>query len=513
MNHSHSPVALLGITADNATTDEIIQKIQTLINDYQKDLQPRYVATANVDFLVQVHSCIGFDILNPELMHILRQAKIMTIDGMPLLWLSSLLGSSIKERVTGIDLLPKLAEALSQKKQSIFLLGGQEKTLKLCILYLQALNPGINISGALHPNIYIEGEIQESNDERDSLLAEQINRAGPDVLFINLGNPKQEIWFERIKHKLHVPVSIGVGGSFDLLTETLPRAPQWMQKSGLEWLFRLSQEPKRLFRRYFTDLVKFPLLAVPLVIYHNLNKLFYKIVYMREEAKIRQDMLFISSQQTVAVVPLPRYINEGVAEEIRKKWADLFSQDVVVLDFKEVRHIDLEGLALLLLMWRHAAKEKKQMYALGLTQGIQWLFRFHRIWDYISPFVCKTPCEALLRFSNNGSTSTFYDAIQQSYNYVVISFFGPLDNNLDFEGYLKKITPILFQKECVLDLTYCTYIDNAGISFLLKLKKNKPLLFKDLKLHGLNKSIANQLERAKVMDFFEVIPDLNAIFG
>jgi N-acetylglucosaminyldiphosphoundecaprenol N-acetyl-beta-D-mannosaminyltransferase len=513
MNPSNSPIALLGIMTDKSNTEEIIQKIQTLIEDYHKDLQPRYVATANVDFLVQANSCLSSDALNQELMHILREAKIVTVDGMPLLWLSHLLGSPIKERVTGVDLVPKLASALSKKQQSLFLLGGNEKILKLCILYLQSLNPGIRITGALHPKIYTEGEIQESNDERDDLLAEQINRAAPDILFINLGNPKQEIWFERMKHKLHVPVSIGVGGTFDLLTGTIPRAPEWMQKYGLEWLFRLYQEPKRLFSRYLRDLIKFPILALPVVIYHNLNRLFcHFFCKENDQIHIRNNRLFISADQTVAAVPLPCRLNQLVAEELKKHLDDLFSQDAIILDFKEVRYIDLEGLALLLMMWRRARWEKKQLLALDMSPGIKLLLRLHRIWDYISPYVCNTPREVLLRISKSGNAPNFYDAIQQNHNKVVLSFFGRLDNQLDFDAYIKKIHHILFQKECILDMSYCTYIDNLGISFLLKLKKNKPKLFTDLSLYNIPPAIARQLRFAKVYDLFEILPDLNSVF-
>jgi|688.fasta_scaffold12777_13 N-acetylglucosaminyldiphosphoundecaprenol N-acetyl-beta-D-mannosaminyltransferase len=511
---SDQPIALMGVIAEGGTTDEIIQKIQILIDEYHKDLHPRYVATANVNFLVQVNSCISFDSPHPELMHILREAKIVTIDGMPLVWLSNLLGSPVKQRVAGIDLLPKLADALSQKNQSLFLLGGQEKTLKLCILYLQALNPNVRIVGALHPKIYTEGEIQENNDERDYLLAEQINRAAPDVLFINLGNPKQEIWFERIRNKLRVPVSIGVGGSFDLLTGMIPRAPVWMQKYGLEWLFRLYQEPKRLFKRYIIDLIKFPLLAIPLIIYHQLNNFFSWLGSPKKEKIIlRNSLLFLSAKQTIAALPLPRRLTAIIAAELKTQLDDLFSQDGVIVDFKETTHIDLEGLAFLIMLWKKAKREKKPLYALNMSSRIRWLFRFHRLWDYISLYVCNRVSEALIRFSKGDSEACFYDAIQQNHNFAVVSFFGRLDHQIDFENYLKKVNHILFQKECIFDLSYCTYIDNAGIAFLLKLKKNKPQLFVHMKLHGIPHQIEKQLRDANVLHLFEIAPNLEAVFS
>lgn len=513
MNSNDMPIALLGVMADKSNIEEIVRKIEDVIANYPKDLRPQYIATMNVDFLVQANSTFSAQPLNLELIHILREARLATVDGMPLVWLSSLLGSSLKERVTGVDLIPPLVKALSEKKQSLFLLGGEEKTLKMCILYLQSTNPGIRITGALHPKIYTEGEIQESNNERDNLLVEQINKASPDILFINLGNPKQEIWFERIKHKLHIPVSIGVGGSFDLLSGNIPRAPTWMQKWGLEWLFRLYQEPKRLIVRYLKDIIRFPLMSIPLVLYHNFNRLIAHL-FSKDKNRIylRNSHLFISKDQTITVIPLPHILNERVAVELKKNWDDFFSQDALLIDFNEVLHIDLEGLGFLLLVWRRARREKKQVLALNISTSIYLLLCFHRVWDYLSPYVCKSPKEALLRVTHQGKTTHFFDSIQQNHNKVVISFFGRLDNQMDFDAYQKKIHSTVYQKECILDMTYCTYIDNSGISFLMKLKNNNPHVFNNISLYNIPAPIERQLRYAKVFHLFQILPNLNDFY-
>lgn len=513
MTLSSIPIALLGTLADKSDMDQIIKKIEKIIAEYPKDLIPQFVATLNVDFIVQANSTFSTTPLNLELIHILRESKIATIDGKPLQWLSYMLGSPIKERVTGVDLIPKIVKTLSEKKQSIFLLGGDEKTLKMCILYFQSMNPGIRITGVSHSKIYIEGELQESNTERDELLVEQINKATPDLLFINLGNPKQEIWFERVRQKLHVPVSIGVGGSFDMLIGNIPRAPQWMQKCGLEWMFRLYQEPRRLFKRYMRDLIKFPLLALPLVLYHNLNKfLALGFSSSKDRFYLKPNSLFISQEQTIAMVPLPKILNEAVALELQKNLDDLFAQDAVIFDFKEVRHCELEGLGFLLLVWRRARREKKQVLALNILSSIYYLLCLHRIWDYLEPYVCKSPKEALLRVTNQGKTTNFFDSIQQNHNTAIIGFFGRLDHQINFESYLKKIQSTLYQKECILDMTYCTYIDNSGISFLMKLKKNKPKIFNKLSLYNIPPSIARQLRLAQIYDLFTILPNMDSFY-
>ena len=399
------PIGLLGLSVSNLTLPETVSEIQMLIENYQKDLRPHYIATLNVDFIVNIHTINSSSIRFPELLKVLQHSSLVTLDGMPLVWLSRLLGSPFKERVTGIDLLPKIAESLHRKNQSLFLLGGDEKTLKLCSIYLQADYPGLRMAGTSHPLIPIEGENLETAEERDKLIVEHINRAAPDVLLLNLGNPKQEIWFERIRNKLHVPVTIGVGGAFNLLVGRVVRAPVWMQNLGLEWVFRLFQEPHRLFSRYIKDLIKFPLIALPLVAYQTWKRVIYNLFYRPRKGliKIRAPFLFISKQKTIAVVQLPVRVGDLAAAEILQTLANLFSQDIVVLDFKKVKHIDLEGIALFLEINNTAEREKKQLHFLNLTPDIKLLFRLHRLREMVEAKACHSPSALLERFIVNGS--------------------------------------------------------------------------------------------------------------
>lgn len=515
MNTPNLPLAFLGVPISNLTMEETIIRIQQLIKDYRKDLQPRYIATLNSDFLVNAHSWNCGSPRFPELLHILRDSSLVPIDGMPIVWACRLMGTHVKERVTGADLFPHIAEALNESKQSIFLLGGNEKTLKLCMLYLLAVYPDLHIAGTAHPKIDVEGEDLEISEERDKLLIEQINRANPDILMINLGNPKQEIWYERVRNKIHVPVSIGVGGAFDLLTGMISRAPVWMQKSGLEWLYRLVQEPKRLWKRYLADLFKFSYMVLPLLAYHNFNRFLYNIFYglRYKQSKLQSSLLFISTKQTIAVVPLPRRLDELVSREIRQNLEDLLSQDALILDFAAVRHIDLEGMGLLLRISQRSMKEKKQFFCLGINADMRLLLRLHRLWDVLEDHSCKSSKEILTRLNQNCSGASFYDAIQQEHQYVIISFFGKLDKAHDYDEYMKKIGPITYQKECILDFSYCSYIDNTGLGFLLKLKKNQPKRFISLKIYGLSKSLKRQFRIAKVYHLFEILPSLDKVLS
>lgn len=497
------PIAILGIPIDNLTLQESVQKFQTLIERYKQDLRPRYIATLNVDFLVNTYPVSLQGSKRPELLNALQKGSLVTLDGMPLVWLASLLGNPVQERVTGVELLSSLVTSLAEKKQKLYLLGADEKILKLAMLYLEDENPHLKIVGAAHPSIPIEGEDLETAIERDYLIVEKINQASPDLLVLALGNPKQEIWFERIHHQLRVPVTLGIGGALKILTEVIPRAPRWMQKFGLEWLFRLFQEPKRLFSRYFKDLIKFPFMVLPLFLYHSLNWAIYQIFYnTRSKIKWRMPLLFISEHQTLVVIPLPERLDSLFCRELWMKEEDFFAQDAIVFDFKKVRHIDLEGFALLIKMEKRAEREKKSLFALSISADIRLLLRLHRVWDLMKNQTFESP-DAILRLLKRNGKPNHFTAIQQDAKHVVISFFGNLDNTLDYDFYLRKLKQVFYQKFCILDFSYCSTIESRGISFLLKVQKNVDKTLVSLKICGLSNNLRKQLRLAKVYHLFE----------
>ncbi len=509
-------ITLFGISINARDSQETIQQIDTLISTYQKGTPSHYVATLNVDFIVNTYSAWGFSGRHLELLYMLRQASLVTLDGMPLIWLNRLLGGPIIERVTGSDLLPQLIEKLAIEKRSFFLLGGEERIIKNSLIHLQNHYPDLKFAGACYPKIYIEGPLLESSEERDNLLIEQINQAAPAILFINLGNPKQEIWFERVRHKLMVPVSIGIGGSFNLLASNLSssgtllaghlrRAPLWMQSCGFEWLYRLFQEPKRLGRRYLLDLIKFPLLALPLIFYHFFNYFVYRLAHFYSSYSACSTFLFLSNKQTFCLFVFPSCLNQTTYEYFYDKMENLGIERSIVLDFRHVRHCTLEGLALIFQLKKRESQENKPLLILNMHWRIKALILFHRLADLIFPCICRNLDEVLIRIITKESNTNFFDSIEQQGHTVVIRFFGRLDNQQDHEHYLDKIYPIICHKNCILDFTYCTYIDSSGISFLLKLQKLQIQQSNFLELQGINYTVKKQLKLAKVFHLFDKI--------
>ncbi len=320
------------------------------------------------------------------------------------------------------------------------------------------------------------------------------------MLFINLGNPKQELWYNRVKAQLRVPVSIGIGGTIDLYTEVLPRAPGWMQKMGLEWLFRCIQEPRRLGGRYLKDLCLFPLLILPALVYHNLNKLGVKIpLYRSAPRPPTASRLFISATQTVSFSSLSAMDDHESLQTFKESLEDIFSQDGIVLDFDSVDHISLEGLALLVEISQRAWKEKKPLYFLNFKARLKLLAKVHRLDDVFSVHLCSSAEDLLKQFQQAGFGSTFYDSIQQGHQSIIISFFGQIDDQVDQKEYLRKLAPMM-EKNCLVDLRYCTYIDQAGQGLLLNIQKKQKTQGRTFKLQHIPSSIKHKLMHTGIYD-------------
>jgi N-acetylglucosaminyldiphosphoundecaprenol N-acetyl-beta-D-mannosaminyltransferase len=219
--------------------DEALAQCDEFIASGRLTGRSHQIATVNADFVVN-------SLNDPELRRILQDCDMATADGMPLVWASRLLGGPLPGRVTGADMVPSLAERAAQRGYSIFFLGARPGIAARAAEILQQRFPGLKIAGILSPP---PGSVLEM--DRSSVDA--VKAARPDILLVAFGNPKQEKWIRMYAHELNVPICIGIGGTLDMIVGVTRRAPIWMQKSGLEWIYRLGQEPRRLAKRYLHD--------------------------------------------------------------------------------------------------------------------------------------------------------------------------------------------------------------------------------------------------------------------
>lgn len=219
-----------------------------LINSWQKDRVSQYVCAANVHMVME-----AFDSQSYQL--VINQADLVTPDGMPLVWMLRRMGYPNQERVYGPTLMVKLLKMANDESIPVGFFGSTPDVMSKLVQNVQREFPKVQIAYAYSP------PFKQLSDEEDRQISKSINSSGARILFVGLGCPKQEYWMHEHRGKVQA-VMLGVGAAFDFIAKTKPQAPSWMQKLGLEWLFRLIIEPKRLMRRYLYNNPRFIVLSI-----------------------------------------------------------------------------------------------------------------------------------------------------------------------------------------------------------------------------------------------------------
>lgn len=225
-------VNLLSISVSTGSYDEFIGSILKSANAKES----QYACVANVHMMMEAHRDTAFS-------NVVSNAGLITPDGKPLSWALRLLYGIKQDRVAGMDLLPDLLKKAAAQKTSVFFYGGSQVLLNKTKVFLQTNYPDLPVVGLYSP------PFRELTKEEEHKVVELINNSGAGLVFVVLGCPKQEKWMAAMKGRINA-LMIGVGGALPVMIGEQKRAPYWMQKAGLEWVFRLAQEPARLFKRY-----------------------------------------------------------------------------------------------------------------------------------------------------------------------------------------------------------------------------------------------------------------------
>ncbi len=224
------------VWVDAVTFVEAIEEIERLVDAGNGGS----VFTPNVDHIVQVEHNAAFRAAYDD-------ASLCLVDGQPLLWASHLLGAPLPEKISGSDLILPLMHRAERRQWRVYLVGGAPGVAALAAERLKK-QFDVEFVGIDAPRVGADGRAVD----QDALLA-RIRQARPHILLVAFGAPKQELFIHGAFASIRPAVAIGVGAGFDFIAERLRRAPRWMSSSGLEWLFRLAQEPRRLARRYLVD--------------------------------------------------------------------------------------------------------------------------------------------------------------------------------------------------------------------------------------------------------------------
>ncbi len=246
---------ILGVGVSPVT----LERATAIIEGWIDRRTPNYVCVTGAHGVIESRS-------DPGLLAIHNAAGLVVPDGMPLVFMLKRLGFQAVSRVYGPDLMRRLTDISAKKGYRQFYYGGGEGLADRLTDTLKRSYPTLRVVGTLSP------PFRPLTPQEDDAVIDHINSARPDIVWIGLSTPKQEIWMASHLARLHAPVLIGVGAAFDFLSGTKAQAPGWMQRSGLEWVYRLVQEPRRLWRRYARVVPLFLLLAFVQLITHRTVK-------------------------------------------------------------------------------------------------------------------------------------------------------------------------------------------------------------------------------------------------
>lgn len=227
-DRDHRSISILGLRVDKVDMDDAVRRV----SEMSADGRVHQVVTLNAEMAMVAQG-------NPELARIINRADLVIPDGVGIVWASRVLGDPVPGRVAGFDLMLELLVRAEQEGWPAFLLGGAPGVAEEAASRLKARLPGLLVAGAHH------GYFAEADDPA---IVKKINTTGARLVFVAMGAPRQDKWIARNKSSLRPSICIGVGGSFDVLAGRVSRAPGWVRNVGLEWLYRLVRQPRRIGR-------------------------------------------------------------------------------------------------------------------------------------------------------------------------------------------------------------------------------------------------------------------------
>ncbi len=229
---------LLGLPFDSVTMDGAVARC---LEFCQAPRTSHLVVTANASHLCMMRH-------DPQLAQVCRAGDLIVADGMAVVWALRMSGQPVPERVPGVELMERLVAAAAQHRLRVYFLGARREVLSKLVEHCRALYPALEIAG------FRDGYFDRKHDLS---IVEEIRSSRAHILFLGMPSPFKETWCERHRERLQVPVIVGVGGSFDVLAGFVRRAPRPLQSLGLEWLWRLLMEPRRLWKRYLVTNCQF----------------------------------------------------------------------------------------------------------------------------------------------------------------------------------------------------------------------------------------------------------------
>ena len=251
LDNTKSAINILGLPVNPLEMNEVVRLADTHIKHHEQLL----LGVVNAAKIVNAQK-------DPNLRQSLLETNLILADGLPVVWLSKLMGTPLPERVAGIDIMYKLLECSCENNYSVYFLGAKAEVVKKVVEFVRRNYPGVRIAG------FRDGYFNENDGKK---VAEEIKGSNADILFVAMSSPHKENFLRKWFKFMNVPVCHGGGGSFDVVAGVTKRAPLWMQKCGLEWLYRVIQEPLRMGKRYLVTNTIFIKMSLKVIIQARFN--------------------------------------------------------------------------------------------------------------------------------------------------------------------------------------------------------------------------------------------------
>lgn len=435
-----------------------------------------YLVTANLDFAAQASEDV-------ELQRILVEAELVLCDGTPLVWASRLTGKPLRERVAGSDLVPRLAAHAEKKGYRIFLLGGEPSSLEGAAKALQSNYPML-------PTVhYYSPPFAPLHEFDNQQILDEIHKARPDILLVAFGCPKQEKWIYMHYRKLGVPCSIGIGATVDFLAGKVSRAPAWVARTGLEWVYRMLQEPRRLAGRYIKDIC----------------------FLLRQSLRESRAMSAGGAAERMDSAPSTSVVSDGL--EVISWFGALtaaragqfpepsFTKSFVI-DLAGVTTVDSRGLGIMLGLIRKAWAGNVAGCFLAPSRAVRLVVEVTRL-DRILP-LASTIGEARLLITKDAAAALLRPVADEA-NKVLLFTLPPRISADVAESFGQAVRsewdnrPLM--SEIVLDFGETKFIDSSGLGFLIRCHRLASLRQGScLRLVNLRDNVLNVIKVAKLQD-------------
>jgi N-acetylglucosaminyldiphosphoundecaprenol N-acetyl-beta-D-mannosaminyltransferase len=464
----------LGVAFDNVTMDETLLLIEEMV----LSRQPHYVVTANVDFLVQARHDV-------ELRRVLLNAHLVLCDGTPLLWVSRLLGNPLPERVAGADLAPLLIRMAAQKGYRLFILGGTPEVSTKAVANLRAQYPDLIIAGHYSPPFHTL--LDMNHDE----IARRIREARPDLLLVSFGCPKAEKWFGMNYRSLGVPFGIGMGGTIDFLAGQIKRAPRWMQRTGTEWVFRMIQEPRRLIRRYASDLWYFGAAVL---------SQWWRMRIRSEKASATQPASLLTEHPHWLRITPPSRLDLAVVQRDAALWEKAACDGRhCVFNMAGVQSLDSSGIGLLVSLHKRLQSAGRQLLLVAPTELVRQTLKRMRLNDFLTTAREESMVWQRIKARNPDASTPTLNPLTDTLEWqgeVTAANAETVWNTTSAELRSRMPPPPRYR----IDLSRLRFIDSTGLGIMIRTRKfaleqGTKLIFTHAQANVLNVLRLSKLEK------------------